>query len=170
MRTTTMASRKSEITPGQTPPRAEAPSGSDPQSGIDHLQQQKDSRKVKRLVLCIEDNTANLALVRAILDARPNIELIDAMQGRLGVDLARKHQPALVLLDLHLPDLTGQEVLAKLRSSEETRHIPVVVTSADVNPKQIRALLEQGAQAYLSKPLDIIEFCRVVDEQITDKP
>ena len=120
----------------------------------------------KRVILCIEDNAANLALLRAILEARPNIELVSARQGQLGIDLACKHQPALILLDLHLPDLTGQEVLAKLRSSEETRHIPVVVTSADVRPDRIDALLEQGAGAYLSKPLDINEFCRVVDEQL----
>jgi CheY-like chemotaxis protein len=72
-------------------------------------------------------------------------------------------------LDLHLPDIPGQEVLAKLRGNDETRHIPVVVTSADANPGRIKALLEQGADAYLSKPLDIIEFCRVVDQQISQR-
>jgi CheY-like chemotaxis protein len=141
-----------------------------PQPATDSLPPLNEQRDVKRLILCIEDNPANLALVRAILDVRPNIELISALQGQLGIDLARKHLPALILLDLHLPDLTGQEVLAKLRSNEDTRHIPVVVTSADASPGRIKALLEQGADAYLTKPLDIIEFCRVVDEQINQRP
>jgi CheY-like chemotaxis protein len=130
---------------------------------------QSDLHNRKHIILCIEDNRANLALLRAILDIRPDLELVGAMQGQLGIDLARKHLPALILLDLHLPDLPGQEVLAKLRSSEETRHIPVVVTSAHATPARIKALLEQGADAYLTKPLDIIEFCRVVDEHIAGK-
>ena len=123
----------------------------------------------KRVVLSIEDNRANIALLHAILDVRPDLELISAMQGQLGIDLARKHLPALILLDLHLPDLPGQEVLSQLRSTPDTRHIPVVVTSADASPARIQALLEQGADAYLSKPLDIIEFCRVVDQQISQR-
>jgi CheY-like chemotaxis protein len=131
------------------------------------MTQADDLRDGKHIILCIEDNRANLALLRAILDVRPDLELVSAMQGQLGIDLARKHLPALILLDLHLPDLPGQEVLAKLRSNEDTQHIPVVVTSADTSPGRIKALLEQGADAYLSKPLDIIEFCRVVDEQIS---
>ena len=128
---------------------------------------QSDLRNRKHIILCIEDNRANLALLRAILDIRPDLELVGATQGQLGIDLARKHLPALILLDLHLPDLPGQEVLAKLRSNEDTQHIPVVVTSADASPARIEALLEQGADAYLVKPLDILEFCRVVDEQIS---
>lgn len=121
----------------------------------------------KHLILCIEDNRASVALLHAILDVRPDVELISAMQGQLGIDLARKHRPALILLDLGLPDLTGEEILAKLRGSDNTRHIPAVVTSADTDPERINALLDQGANAYLSKPLDVPEFCQVVEEQIS---
>ena len=123
----------------------------------------------KRVVLCIEDNRANVALLRAILEVRSDLELIIAMHGQVGIDLAGKHLPALILLDLHLPDLSGQEVLSKLRSSPDTQDIPVIVTSADASPARIQELLEQGANAYLSKPLDIVEFCRVVDEQISQR-
>jgi CheY-like chemotaxis protein len=123
----------------------------------------------KRVVLCIEDNRANLALVRAILDVRPDLELVSAMRGQEGIDLARKHLPAVILLDLNLPDIQGQEVLSQLRSSSETRHIPVVVTSADASPARMRAVLDEGANAYLSKPLDIVEFCTVLDEQISQR-
>jgi CheY-like chemotaxis protein len=123
----------------------------------------------KRVVLCIEDNRVNVALLRAILEVRSDLELITALQGQLGIDLAGKHLPALILLDLHLPDLSGQEVLSKLRSSPDTQDIPVIVTSADASPARIHELLEQGANAYLSKPLDIVEFCRVVDEQMSQR-
>ena len=121
----------------------------------------------KRVILCIEDNRANIALLRAILDVRPDLELISAMQGRLGIDLARAHRPALIVLDLALPDLPGQAVLAKSRSSADTQHIPVVMTSAHHTPARIKTVPEQGAAAYLTKPLDILEFCRVLDEQIS---
>src|SRR4030095_5861428 len=123
----------------------------------------------KRVVLCIEDNAANVALLRAILDVRPDLKLISAPQGQLGIDLAATHPPALIVLDLNLPDLPGHEVLAKLRSNVQTRDIPVVVTSSHAPPARIQALLEQGADAYLIKPLDIVEFCRVVDEQISQR-
>ena len=123
----------------------------------------------KRVVLCIEDNRANLALVRAILDVRPDLELVSAMRGQEGIDLARKHLPALIILDLNLPDLPAQEVLCQLRSNPATQHIPIVVMTADASPARMQALLDQGADAYLTKPLDIVEFCRVLNEQISQR-
>jgi len=77
------------------------------------------------------------------------------MQGRLGLELAREHQPKLVLLDLHLSDIGGDEVLRQLRDDPETSHIPVVVVSADATAGQMRRLLAEGASSYLTKPLDI---------------
>jgi CheY-like chemotaxis protein len=106
-------------------------------------------------VLYIEDNMLNLRLVKRILDDHPDIELITAMQGRLGLELAREHQPKLVLLDLHLSDIGGDEVLRQLRDDPETSHIPVVVVSADATAGQMRRLLAEGASSYLTKPLDI---------------
>jgi CheY-like chemotaxis protein len=91
------------------------------------------------------------------------------MQGGLGLDLARKHAPDLILLDLHLPDLPGHEVLARLRQDKLTRDIPVVVISADATARQIQRLMAAGAQNYLTKPLDIGEFFRVVDETMHNR-
>jgi CheY-like chemotaxis protein len=99
-----------------------------------------------------------------MLAEQPHVELLTAMQGSLGLDLARKHLPDLILLDLHLPDLRGHQVLARLRQDERTRHIPVVVISADATARQIQRLMAAGARSYLTKPLDISEFFRVVDE------
>ena len=115
-------------------------------------------------ILYIEDNLSNLALVEQMLAEQPHIELLTAMQGGLGIDLARKHRPDLILLDLHLPDLRGHQVLARLRQDKLTREIPVVVISADATTRQIQRLMAAGARNYLTKPLDIGEFFRVIDE------
>ncbi|HEV2805655.1 MAG TPA: ATP-binding protein [Chthoniobacterales bacterium] len=115
-------------------------------------------------ILYIEDNLSNLTLVEQMLAEQPHIELLTAMQGGLGLDLARKHLPDLILLDLHLPDLRGHEVLARLRQDAVTRAIPVVVISADATARQIQRLMTAGAQNYLTKPLDVREFYRVIDE------
>jgi CheY-like chemotaxis protein len=114
-------------------------------------------------VLHIEDNASNLRLVERILARDGEIELVSAMQGRLGVELAREHRPALILLDLHLPDIAGDEVLRQLRDDPQTAAIPVVVVSADATPGQIRRLLAEGASAYLTKPLDVGELRLLVD-------
>ena len=93
-----------------------------------------------------------------------HIELLTAMQGELGIDLARQHSPDLILLDLHLPDLPGWDVLSRLQGDAATREIPVVIISADATSRQIERLMAAGARAYLTKPLDMLEFFRVIDE------
>jgi CheY-like chemotaxis protein len=115
-----------------------------------------------RTVLYIEDNVPSAQLMERIFSRWPNVKLISAMQGRLGVELARQHRPDLILLDLHLPDIQGLEVLQRLRLNPETRLIPVVVTSADATPGQIARLRAAGADEYLTKPLEIVRFSEVV--------
>jgi PAS domain S-box-containing protein len=118
----------------------------------------------RRTVLYIEDNLSNVTLIEQILETKPHIELMTAMQGTVGLELARQHLPDLIFLDLHLPDLPGWDVLSKLRANEATRNIPVVVISADATPRQIERLMAAGARKYLTKPVDVEEFCRVLDE------
>jgi PAS domain S-box-containing protein len=114
-------------------------------------------------LLYVEDNLANLTLVESILESRPGWRTIPALQGRLGAELAREHEPDLVLLDLHLPDVQGDEVLRRLRADVRTAHIPVVMISADATPRTIHRLRAQGADAYLTKPLDVDEFLSTID-------
>jgi PAS domain S-box-containing protein len=114
-------------------------------------------------LLYVEDNLANVSLIETILAGRPQVTLVTALQGRLGLDLARQHGADLILLDLHLPDIPGDEVLARLRADPRTAGIPVVVISADATPGRIDRLLEAGAHAYLTKPLDVDQFLDVVD-------
>jgi signal transduction histidine kinase/CheY-like chemotaxis protein len=114
-------------------------------------------------VLYIEDNVSNLQLVERVLSRRPNVTLISAMRPQLGLELAAEHHPDLVLLDLHLPDMPGEEVLRRLRATPKTADVPVVILSADARPSQIEHLLTQGARAFLTKPLDVKELLALLD-------
>jgi signal transduction histidine kinase len=117
----------------------------------------------RHTVLYIEDNLANLKLVERLLAQRSDVEVIPSMQGRLGLELAREHDPALILLDLHLPDVSGDEVLQQLRDDPATASIPVVIISADATQGQVQRLLAAGAIAYLTKPFDVRELLSILD-------
>ncbi len=123
-----------------------------------------ESNVGRRTILYIEDNLSNITLIEQMLAEQPEIKLITAMRGQLGVELARKHSPDLILLDLHLPDLPGWEVLSRLQRDAATREIPVVVISADVTSHQIKRLMAAGARAYLTKPFDMQEFFRIIEQ------
>jgi PAS domain S-box-containing protein len=114
-------------------------------------------------LLYVEDNLANLSLVETILRPRPAWRLVPALQGGLGLELAAEHAPDIVLLDLHLPDMPGREVLRRLRADARTAHVPVVVISADATPRTIDALRQEGADAFLTKPLDVRVFLATVE-------
>jgi CheY-like chemotaxis protein len=96
---------------------------------------------------------------------------VSAMQGGLGLELARQHQPDLILLDLHLPDISGDDVLHRLRADPLTRGIPTCVVSADATEGRIRRLRAEGADEYLTKPLDVARLLEVIDSVLsrTDK-
>jgi len=116
-----------------------------------------------RRVLHIEDNLSNLRLIERIFEHRPEVEVVAAMHGSLGLELAREHRPSLILLDLHLPDISGEEVLQRLREDPVTAPIPVVIVSADATPRQIQRLLASGATAYITKPIDVRELLDVYE-------
>ena len=109
-------------------------------------------------VLYIEDNLSNLQLVERVMSRRPGVRLVSAMRPQLGLELAAEHDPDLILLDLHLPDMPGQEVLRRLRAEPRTAKVPVVILSADARPNLIKELLAQGVRAFLTKPLDVKEL------------
>ncbi|MEA2477861.1 MAG: hypothetical protein QOC87_2060 [Actinomycetota bacterium] len=119
-----------------------------------------------KTLLYIEDNLSNLRLVERILADRPDIKVLAAMHGGLGLDLAREHVPDLILLDLNLPDMHGDELLQILLAHPRTNAIPVVVLSADATESQVDRLMNRGALAYLTKPLDVKRFLRLVNETV----
>lgn len=120
-------------------------------------------------VLYIEDNAVNRLLVERVFEHRSTIDVIFATRGLPGLEMARDHQPAVVLLDIHLPDVNGDKVLTRLRDDPLTRDIPVVVLSADASDRQMQRLLNLGAAAYLTKPLDVHKLLETVDEMIGEQ-
>jgi PAS domain S-box-containing protein len=117
-------------------------------------------------VLCIEDNLANLEVIRGIFTRAGEPVLLPAIQGQLGVELAKLHMPDVILLDLHLPDMNGEQVMRRLKVDHRTRGIPVIILSADATPSQRERLLERGAADYVTKPIEIDVFLDAVRKAI----
>lgn len=121
-------------------------------------------------LLLIEDNPANLRLIEQVVaSTRPEIEVVNSMYGGLGLELAREHSPFLVVLDLHLPDMSGEQVLQRMRDDPATASIPIVIASADATPGQAGRLLAAGAAAYLTKPLDVRQFIGLLDCHLPER-
>jgi CheY-like chemotaxis protein len=120
-----------------------------------------------RTVLYVEDNPANMALVEYLMRRkRPNIRLISAHTGELGLTLAEAERPDLIMLDISLPNMDGYEVLGLLRSNPETRDIPVFALSANAMQRDIEQGLAAGFDDYLTKPIDVPRLLRTVDEML----
>lgn len=118
-----------------------------------------------RRVLYIEDRIANVESMNEVLRCRPSVELLSAMRGELGIELAREHRPDLILLDLELPDIRGEEVFARLRAGATTRAIPIVVLTADGSG---RDPVLAAAKAQLAKPIGVRRLLEVFDAFLDD--
>ena len=140
------------------PPTAQPPS----------VQQQRPESASLRTVLSVEDNLANSQLLERIVSRRPGWRLVHAGLGQLGLDLAAAQPPDLILLDLHLPDIHGVEVLRRLKALPQTADVPVAILSADATPGQVERLQSLGATAYLTKPIDIGSALDLLDTAAAD--
>ena len=116
-----------------------------------------------RTLLYVEDNPANLKLVAQLIARRPNMCLLSAADAVRGIELARDRQPAVILMDINLPGISGIEALKILRENPLTQHIPVIAISANAMPHDIHKGLEAGFFRYLTKPIKVVEFMDVVD-------
>jgi signal transduction histidine kinase/CheY-like chemotaxis protein len=119
-----------------------------------------------KTVLYAEDMVENFRLVEQILKQRPSVTLLPAMLAGVALDLARQHRPDMILLDLRLPDMPGEEVLPRLRADARTRDIPVVILSADATRQRIDQLRADGVADYLTKPIDVRSLLRTVDSAL----
>jgi CheY-like chemotaxis protein len=135
---------------------------------VEPLHPREVREPARATVLYIEDNLSNLRLVERIVARRGAWRLVHALQGRLGLELAVTQPPQLLLLDLHLPDLSGDRVLAALRADPRTADVPVYVISADATPGQRRRLLQAGAAGYLTKPIDVRQLLDLLDTHDAD--
>lgn len=121
-------------------------------------------QKSKYIILYVEDNPANLNLVRHLFRRRSDVELLAAPDAKLGIELAQAHHPDLILMDINLPGMNGITAMKYLQNLPETQDIPVVAISANAMPRDVKQGLEAGFCDYLTKPLDVVEFHRVVGE------
>ena len=117
----------------------------------------------QRSVHYVEDNETNVEVMRGILSRRPQVRFDVSITGLDGLAAIRARRPDLILLDMHLPDIDGMELLRHLKADESTADIPVVVVSADALAAQIEAALQAGAHQYLTKPVSVSQLLSVVD-------
>jgi signal transduction histidine kinase/DNA-binding NarL/FixJ family response regulator len=120
-----------------------------------------------KTILYVEDMLETLLLVEHILNQRPSTSLVPAMLGGAALDLAAEYRPHLILLDLNLPDIPGEELLRRLKADPATSATPVVIISADATGERVDSLLAMGAAAYLTKPLSVRDFLHTVDTLLT---
>jgi PAS domain S-box-containing protein len=117
----------------------------------------------QRIVHYVEDNETNVEVMRGVLAQRPQVRLDVSLTGLDGLARIRANRPDLILLDMHLPDIAGLELLRHLKADPDTATIPVVVVSADAVSAQIQTALDAGALRYLTKPVGVTELLEVVD-------
>lgn len=103
------------------------------------------------LALVVDDNEDNLLLLTFVLE-QLNCQFITAIDGQTALDLAQRYQPALILLDIMLPDLDGFEVFSRLRQNPLTARIPVIAVTAMARPEDQERLLSAGCNEYVTKP------------------
>jgi PAS domain S-box-containing protein len=117
----------------------------------------------RRTLLYIEDNPANMKLVEQLIARHPGIQLLGAVNGTLGIEMARATQPDVILMDINLPGISGIEALKILREDATTARIPVVALSANAMPRDIAMGLELGFYRYLTKPIKVKEFMETLN-------
>jgi PAS domain S-box-containing protein len=115
-------------------------------------------------IIYVEDNPSNIAFMRELMDDIPKIELLTAPNAELGIELIRAHQPAIVIMDVNLPGMSGFEAVQRLRAWPETRAIPVIGLSAAALPRDTARAKEIGFYRYLTKPVKVDQLTAVLEE------
>jgi PAS domain S-box-containing protein len=117
----------------------------------------------KCTLLYVEDNPANLALIEQFLARYPDLHMLSAADGNLGIEFARAHQPDAILMDINLPGINGIDAMKILRADPLTAHIPIIAVSANALPRDIEMCLAAGFFDYLTKPIRLDELMRSLD-------
>ena len=116
-----------------------------------------------RTLLYVEDNPSNLELVEQLVERRPELRLLSAADGNIGIEFARAYHPEVILMDINLPGISGIEAMKILRADPTTAHIPIIALSANAVPRDIQKALEAGFFNYLTKPIKVKEFMDALD-------
>jgi CheY-like chemotaxis protein len=120
----------------------------------------------QRTLLYVEDNPANLMLVKQLIARCPDMQLLTAVNATLGIELARCNLPEVILMDINLPGISGIKALQILSDDPATAHIPVVALSANAMPRDIAKGLELGFFRYLTKPIKVKDFMDTLNEAL----
>jgi CheY-like chemotaxis protein len=131
----------------------------DPETGAGEI-------RPRRSVLYVEDNPANLKLVKMILRRYSDVELLTASSAERGLELLRFHRPSLILLDINLPGMNGYDMLERMKRDDMTRCIPVVAISANALPKDVERGYAAGFVDYLIKPIRVEGLLRTVETRM----
>ena len=119
-----------------------------------------------RTLLYVEDNPANLMVVEQLVARCPDLRLVSAATGKLGIEIARSLRPEVILMDINLPGMSGVAALHILRADPATSHIPVVALSANAMPRDIRQGLDEGFYRYITKPIRVKDFMETLNEAL----
>jgi len=117
-------------------------------------------------ILCIEDNLANLKLIEKMIALQPNIQLHTSDRSELGIELAKKIMPDLILLDIRMPKMDGYQLLSLFKADEKLKTIPVVALSAEAKPTDLFKGKQAGFSAYLTKPIDLNTFNNMLESYL----
>jgi signal transduction histidine kinase/CheY-like chemotaxis protein len=117
-------------------------------------------------ILCVDDNRANLALITEALSLRADCLVLTASDGQAGVDMARSHNPDVILMDNNMPIMSGREAMRILQEDPATAGIPIIAVTAAAMPNMVSAGLAQGYFRYLVKPYDLVDLTDAIDAAI----
>ena len=147
-------------------PIAQPVAAADAATGADPVVESR-AYTAPKTILYVEDMLETLLLVEHILKQRPSTSLIPAMLGGAALDLAAEYRPDLILLDLNLPDIPGEELLRRIKADPATSATPVVIISGETDGERIDNLMAAGASAYLTKPISVRDFLHTLDTLLT---
>ena len=119
-----------------------------------------------RTLLYVEDNPANLELVEQLIARRPDLHLLSAADGQLGIEYAQAYQPEVILMDINLPGISGLEAMKILHADPATAHIPIIALSANAIPRDVEKGLEAGFFNYITKPIKVAQFMLALDQAL----
>jgi CheY-like chemotaxis protein len=136
------------------------------QDGSDGVLPQDSPDAPRRTLLYVEDNPANMMLIEQLIARCPDIDLLTAVNGALGLEIARARQPTVILMDINLPGISGIKVLKILQADPITARIPVLALSANAMPRDVEKGLEAGFFRYLTKPINVKEFMDTLNKTL----
>ncbi len=118
--------------------------------------------QMQKTVLVVEDNELNMKLFNDLLEAH-GYKVVQTRDGLTALDMARKHMPDLILMDIQLPEVSGIEVTKWLKEDDELRAIPVIAVTAFAMKGDEQKIREGGCEAYISKPISVVSFLQTID-------